>query len=146
MYKLILCILICVLIGFAGSFFTDTGSWYTSLNKPSFNPPSYVFAPVWTILYILMGIAVYMLWQGNAKTAIILFIIQLVLNLVWTFLFFKMHSPLLALIDIVLLLSAIAWTMIESYKVSHTAVYLLIPYILWVSFATMLNLSIYLLN
>jgi tryptophan-rich sensory protein len=119
------------------------------LNKPSFSPPNYLFAPVWTALYILMGIALYLVWINGYKKhkkAIIVFGIQLGLNLLWSILFFGMRNPLLAFIEILLLWSFIVYTIILFYKTSKTAAYLLTPYILWVSFASVLNFFIFYLN
>ena len=129
--------------------FTSTGpdSWYSQLSKPLFNPPNWVFAPMWTLLYILMGIALYLAIKNNAgKKAMILFGLQLILNTLWTILFFGMQNPLLAFIEIILLWILILLTIIEFYKKSKVAAYLLIPYILWVGFATILNFAIFYLN
>jgi tryptophan-rich sensory protein len=149
LYKLIISIAICLLVGFTSSFFTTASisTWYKDLNKPSFNPPNYLFGPVWTILYLLMGISLYLVWNNSTdKVAIVFFIIQLALNFLWSFLFFQLKNPLLALIEILVLLAFIIATTIKFYPISKTAAYLLIPYILWVSFATILNFSIYWLN
>lgn len=150
---LVICIIICLAAGFIGSFFTQTstGSWYSNINKPSFNPPGWIFGPVWTILYILMGISLYLVLQKglsntNVKIAVLLFAVQLVLNILWSILFFGMQSPLAAFIEIVILWGFILWTILAFYPLSKPAAYLLIPYILWVSFASVLNFSIMLLN
>lgn len=147
-WKLIASIIICQLIGIIGSFFTisSVSTWYLTLNKPSFNPPGWIFGSVWTILYLLMGISLYLIWNKKSKTAIIFFVIQLFLNLSWSILFFGLKSPLLAFIEIILLWLAILLTIIITYKISKPAAYLLIPYILWVSFAIILNLFIVILN
>lgn len=152
-FKLIISILICLSIGFIGSFFTasSVSTWYVTLNKPVFNPPGYLFAPVWTILYIMMGISLYLVWNKGlkdktSKTGLILFGIQLILNFLWSVLFFGLKSPLIAFIEIILLWFFILLTMIYFYKISKLSSYLLIPYILWVSFASVLNFSIYYLN
>lgn len=151
--KLVICIAVCLGAGMIGSLFTQqsVSSWYTTLQKPAFSPPNWLFAPVWTLLYILMGIAVFMVWhkglkQSQIKQSIIIFIIQLVLNVAWSFSFFGLRSPLAGLFVIVLLWIAILLTIISFFRVSRTAAYLLIPYILWVSFATILNSSLYMLN
>jgi len=149
MLKIAGAIVLCLLAGIIGSLFTVTGpaSWYSQLIKPSFNPPNWIFAPVWTILYILMGIALYLAVKNKiGKKAIIIFASQLVLNALWTIIFFGMHNPFLAFMEIILLWIAILWTIIEFRKKSRAASYLLIPYILWVSFASILNLAIYFLN
>jgi len=135
--------------GILGSLVTTTRGWYGTLNKPSFNPPGWVFGPVWTILYLMMGISLYLVWMSNSKLkniALIVFAAQLVLNAIWSPLFFGLHSPLLAFIDIVLMWVAIIATIYFFYQVSRPAAYLLIPYLFWVSFAAFLNLSIYRLN
>jgi tryptophan-rich sensory protein len=145
-HKLIISILICLAVGGISGFFTanSVSTWYKDLNKPSFNPPNYLFGPVWTILYILMGVALYFIWTSNNKTAIIFFIIQLALNFAWSLLFFQLKNPLIALIEILLLLTAMILTVF--YARNPTVTYLFIPYILWVSFATILNASIFFLN
>lgn len=150
---LVISIIICLAAGFIGSLFTTTGpdSWYSNINKPSFNPPGWIFGPVWTLLYILMGISLYLVWQKgiadpHVKIALLIFAVQLVLNIMWSILFFGMQSPMLALIEIVLLWVFILLTITHFYPISRTAAYLLIPYILWVSFAAILNFSIFMLN
>ena len=139
-----------LIVGFISSYFTvgSIPTWYASLNKPSFNPPNYIFAPVWTILYILMGISLYLILSSkkNNKYGLMLFFVQLALNFAWSLVFFGTHHIVPAFIDIVLLWIAIFMTIKEFLKINKTAGYLLIPYILWVSFATILNLSIVLLN
>ncbi len=147
--KALLLIMICALAGFIGSKFTQTGpdSWHAQLIKPVFNPPNWLFGPVWTTLYILMGIALYLAIRNKVeKKGIILFASQLVLNTLWSIIFFGMHNILLACIEIIILWIFILLTIIEFYKKSKTAAYLMIPYILWVSFASILTLSIYILN
>lgn len=151
--KLIVSILVCQAAGILGSVFTvsSVSTWYVDLQKPFFNPPSWVFGPVWTLLYLLMGISLYLIWSAgikekDEKLAIIIFFIQLALNTIWSILFFGLQSPFLALIEILFLCAAIAITIYYFYKISKTAAYLLIPYILWVIFAALLNLMIYLLN
>lgn len=151
--KLIISILICQAAGFIGSFFTvpSIESWYATINKPSFNPPNWIFAPVWTTLFLLMGIALYRVWNKGidtkyVKIAITIFGIQLLLNSLWSILFFGMESPLLGLIEIVFLWLAILFSIIYFSKVDKIAAYLLVPYIAWVSFAAILNAAIYMLN
>lgn len=145
-WKLIVSIIICLAVGAIAGVFTANSveSWYSKLNKPSFNPPNYLFGPVWTILYVLMGVALYLIWTSNNKTALTLFIIQLTLNFAWSFLFFQLKNPLIALIEIIVLLAFIIATTIVARNPVVT--YLFIPYIAWVSFATILNASIYWLN
>jgi benzodiazapine receptor len=152
-FKLIISIAICLLAGAVGSIFTvsSVNSWYLTLVKPSFNPPSWLFAPVWTILYIMMGISLYLVWKKGtkakeAKKGMRLFFTQLWLNLFWSLLFFGIRNPLVALIEIIILWIMILMTMIIFYKLEKKTVYLLIPYLLWVTFATILNFAIVLLN
>jgi len=147
-WKLILAIIITNALGLIGSIFTRTGpdSWYSQIVKPSWNPPNAVFGPVWTTLFILMGISLYFLWEKKDKKALIVFGIQLLLNILWSVFFFGLQNPLLAFIEIIILWIAILLTIIYAYKVKKAAAYLLIPYIVWVSFAAVLNYSIYLLN
>jgi len=151
--KLVVSIVICQLAGFMGSLLTTPSipTWYASLNKPSFNPPNWVFAPVWTTLFVLMGISAYLVWnQGlqNApvKRALIMFLVQLALNVFWSFLFFKLQSPTYAFVEITVLWIAIALTIVAFFRISRPAALLLIPYIVWVSFAAVLNSSIARLN
>lgn len=150
-YKLILAIAICQLAGIIGALFTSPAikTWYSTLVLPVLNPPSWIFGPVWTLLYLLMGIAAYLVWQQGKKKRSIpikVFALQLFLNSIWSILFFGLQKPGLALIDILTLLISIVWTMVLFFKISKPAAYLLVPYILWVSFATYLNYSIWILN
>jgi translocator protein len=150
---LILCIAIPLVIGFIGSIATlpaITG-WYAGLNKPAFNPPGWVFGPVWTLLYILMGIALFLVVKNGVDTApvrqaVLVFAAQLLANLAWSFLFFGMHSIILGLLDILLLFFLIVATMILFRRISPVAAYLLIPSICWVTFASLLNAMIGILN
>jgi len=150
--KLIFAIIIAQLAGAIGGLFTitSTGSWYSNLIKPSFNPPNWLFGPVWILLYFLMGISLYLVLTSkkskNRKIGLYLFFTQLVLNSVWSILFFGLQNPLFAFIEIILLWAAILLTIIYFYKVKKTASYLLIPYLAWVTFAAILNLSIHILN
>lgn len=149
--KLVLSILVCLGTGFIGSIFTFSAipTWYVTLNKPFFSPPNWIFGPVWTMLYIFMGISLYSVWVSKSKVkqkAIGLFFIQLGLNVLWSILFFGMRSPILAFVDIVALWITIFLTVKYFYPISKMGAYLLIPYILWVSFALLLNLSIVFLN
>ena len=144
--KLIFSIGICLGAGVLGSFFTFSAIpiWYATLNKPSFSPPNWVFGPVWTVLYILMGISLYLVWTKKKVPSV--FWVQLVLNAAWSIIFFGMKNPVLSLVDIVALWIAIILTIKSFYPISKTAFYLLIPYLLWVSFATILYLSIVIVN
>lgn len=147
--KLIASLLLCQAAGIIGSFFTrsSVSTWYTTLAKPSFNPPSWLFAPVWTLLFLLMGVALYLLWTNEAPWQVMaLFGLQLVLNILWSALFFGMRAPGAAFIEIIVLWLAILATAILAYKVSPTAAYLLIPYLVWVAFAAVLNGAIWRLN
>ncbi|MBD3252640.1 tryptophan-rich sensory protein [Candidatus Pacearchaeota archaeon] len=149
---LVFSILICLAAGFIGSFFTSSAipEWYSSLNKPFFNPPNWVFAPVWTILYVLMGISLYFILvtkkQKIKRLTLFFFFIQLLLNTLWSILFFGLKNPVIAFVEILFLWGFILLTIIYTYKISRISSYLLIPYILWVSFAGILNISIILLN
>lgn len=126
-------------------------TWYKSLNKPIFSPPNWVFAPVWTTLYFLMGLAAYLIfikgWKNKkVKHALGYFVMQLILNFFWSYLFFARQSPLLGLLDILLLWIAILITIMQFQKLSKPAAILMIPYLLWVTFAVLLNFSILILN
>lgn len=146
-------ILLSQLAGLIGSLFTapSVDTWYTTLQKPSFTPPGWLFAPVWTVLYILMGISVFLVWlkgwkSSLARRALGIFFIQLILNAVWSVLFFGLKLPLVAFGEIVLLWGTIGMMIFNFHKVSRWAAYLQIPYILWVTFAAVLNFSLWTLN
>jgi translocator protein len=153
---LIAAILFCELIGILGTPVTMAAisTWYASLIKPEFSPPNWIFGPVWTLLYALMGISLYMVWmkvekkKNNKKLRLALyyFFAQLGVNFLWSIFFFGLRSPILGLIDIAILLVLIVQTMRIFEQISKPAAYLLVPYLLWVSFATVLNVSILLLN
>jgi tryptophan-rich sensory protein len=151
--KLIVAILICQLAGFIGSIFTTPSipTWYAGLQKPTFSPPNWLFFPVWTILFILMGISLYLVWNKlaknkEAKKSLVVFGVQLTLNILWSILFFGLKSPLYAFVEIIALWLAIAFTVFKFYRISKNAGLLLIPYILWVTFAAFLNFNIWILN
>lgn len=151
--KLILSIIMCQVAGLIGSLFTfqSIPTWYQTLEKPFFNPPNVVFGPVWTILYTLMGISFFILWTAKKKMSIkkkayYFFFAQLLLNTIWSIIFFGMKNPGLALIDITILLLMIILTILSMWKISRNASLLLIPYLLWVSFASLLNAAIFILN
>ena len=136
-----------------GSYFTSPSinTWYASLNKPFFNPPNWVFGPMWTLLYILMAVALYLVWKKEAESreklkAVILYTIQLTLNALWSVIFFGMREPTIALAEIVFLGIAVILTAQSFKKISVGASRLLIPYIIWIGFAAILNLSIVVLN
>ena len=150
--SLLICIAIPLVSGsLSGLAIADNiSTWYSTLNKPSFNPPNYLFGPVWSVLYILMGIGLYLILQTPKSAmrtkSIVLFTVQLILNLSWSFIFFNAQSPFAALIIIGLLWIAILMMMIYFHTLSPIASYLQIPYLLWVSFASVLNAAIWLLN
>ena len=151
--KLIFAIAVCQGAGAVGSIFTQTSvsTWYTELQKPGFTPPNWIFAPVWITLFLLMGISAYIIWEKgiknkNVRISLIIFIIQLTLNTLWSLFFFGLKSPFYAFIDIILLWIAIVLVIISFFKLSKTAGILLLPYILWVSFAGILNFFILRLN
>jgi len=145
----ILGVILCVSLGFLSGYLSQSGDteWYLSLQKPPFNPPSWIFAPVWTVLYIMMGIALAKLWRDRQQRKLLLslFAVQLILNLLWTPLFFYFHRIDLALMDISLLWISLAIFLTVALKV-RTVYWLFSPYFLWVSFAWVLNYSIYTLN
>jgi translocator protein len=140
---------LCLAVGIGAGLVTAPAvtEWYPTLNKPSWNPPSWVFAPVWTILYTMMAVAAWLVWkQGNARTALILFFAQLALNFAWSMLFFGARSPGLGLIDIIAMWIAISATIFAFAMKSRLAAFLMVPYLAWVSFALALNVAIYSLN
>jgi tryptophan-rich sensory protein len=151
--RLIVAVLLPVLVGAVSGLFTASSvkTWFVTLNKPSFNPPSYVFAPVWTTLYIMMGVAFYLVWvsvtdKAQQHKAMTVYFIQLFLNFCWSFIFFYKQRPDLAFIEIVFLWVSIVVTLVLFYRISKPAGWLLVPYLLWVSFASALNYAIWQLN
>jgi len=152
LYKLIVSLVIPLIVGYFGSLFTSksVNSWYLALKKPSFNPPNWIFAPVWTFLFILMGLSFYLIWRKGysreKRSAFFVYFIQLFLNLLWSIFFFGLKNPFLGLLDIVLLLIFILINIYLFYRISKVSAYLLLPYLLWVSFASILNFSIFILN
>ena len=150
-FKIFICVAVCLGLGLLSGLSTadSISNWFQYINKPSWNPPNWLFAPVWTILYILMGIAFALILHSsnsNKNLAIRLFIIQFVLNLAWSFIFFNMHLPGWAFAEIIFMLLFIILTIISFYRINKTAAYLLLPYLLWVSFASVLNGTIWYLN
>jgi tryptophan-rich sensory protein len=150
---IVIAVLSCLLIGYLSSFATQSSvnDWYLSLNKPDFNPPNWIFAPVWTVLYILMGIAAGIVWARGfslkpVKTALYFFGFQLLFNALWSVAFFGFKNPFWALLIILVLLILIGLTIKRFKVVSKTAAYLLLPYLFWVCFATALNYKIWELN
>ncbi len=136
--------------GVVGSLFTidSINGWYETLNKPFFNPPNFIFGPVWTFLFILMGISLYLVLVKKPKnnSGVKIFWAQLMLNILWSVIFFYLHNPLIAFLEIIILWIFIFLSIKYFYKISKNAAYLLIPYMLWVTFAAFLNLSIVVLN
>ncbi|MBI2590411.1 MAG: tryptophan-rich sensory protein [Candidatus Blackburnbacteria bacterium] len=149
--QLIAAIALCEGVGIAGSFFTVSSipTWYATLNKPAFSPPNYLFAPVWTTLYALMGVALYLLWHNKEKGANILknlFVLQLVLNAIWSPIFFGAQNIGLAFVVIIALWISIAALIYKAWCEDERVSLLLLPYLLWVSFAAVLNLFLWQLN
>lgn len=147
----IICPLVCLVLGFLSGVQTadSISTWYAQLNKPSWNPPNWLFGPVWSILYILMGVSLAMVLNSTSthKTkAVIVFSVQLILNLAWSYIFFVQKNMGGALIEILLLLIFIILTIVSFYPIRKTASYLLLPYLCWVAFASFLNYTIYSLN
>ncbi len=151
--QLVLAIVITEGAGALGSIFTarNIRGWYKTLNRPRLNPPNWVFAPVWTILYLLMAVAAWLVWQRGIASpgvviALIVFLIQLVLNVLWSAIFFGWHNPAAAFAEIIFLWLSIILTIFEFSKISPAAAWLMVPYIIWVTFAAYLNFSIWRLN
>jgi tryptophan-rich sensory protein len=152
--KILSVVVTCLVIGYFSGIVTQSAitTWYPTLIKPSFNPPNWIFAPVWSTLYIMMGIAAGLVWDRIdleselVKNALVVFAIQLALNALWSYLFFGLHNPMLAGIEIIILWLMIFETYTQFYKINKIAAYLLLPYLAWVSFAMVLNISIWWLN
>lgn len=152
--KILTVVVTCVAIGYLSGTVTQESilTWYPSLIKPSFNPPNWIFGPVWSMLYIMMGVAAGLIWDRMenekeiVKNALIIFAIQLTLNALWSYLFFGLRNPMVAGIEIILLWLMIFETYTQFVKINKIAGYLLLPYLAWVSFATVLNGSIWWLN
>ena len=152
-FKLIISIVACQCAGLIGSIFATSAisTWYASLEKPGFTPPNWLFAPAWVTLYLLMAISASIVWRRGlgdtrVRTALIIFLIQLVLNALWSVVFFGLESPLYGVIVIVILWIAIVLTIVKFFRISTLAGALLLPYIGWVTFAATLNVSIFILN
>ena len=150
--KFLISILLPLSLGAIAGMFTSQSvpEWYATLNRPSFNPPNWIFGPVWTTLYILMGISFFLIWKQEASKernrAILIFLLQLLLNFAWSFIFFYFNMIGLALVEIILLWISIVMMLVVFYKIKPIASYINIPYILWVTFATVLNASYYILS
>ena len=152
-WKYIICIILCEGVGISSGLLASANNnlWFNALQKPSWNPPAYLFGPVWTALYLLMGISLAIIWNNKSpestkRQAYLIFAIQLILNFCWSIFFFHFHSPALALCDILLMTITILLTIFSFSKFSKTAAWLLVPYISWVSFAAILNFTIWNLN
>lgn len=150
LFKATLFVIGCELVGILGTVFTISAipTWYANLIKPFFSPPNWIFGPVWTTLYALMGISVFLIYSSkkNNQKALKLFGIQLFLNFIWTPIFFGLKDLSIAMVVIIAMAYYIYLTIIEFAKINKTASYLLYPYLAWVSFATLLNISIWILN
>ncbi|HAY34936.1 MAG TPA: tryptophan-rich sensory protein [Ignavibacteria bacterium] len=151
--KLLVSIIICQMAGFIGTIFTSDSltGWYAGLTKPDFNPPNWIFGPVWILLYFMMGISLFLVWREDLKNAVVkkafyVFMIQLIFNASWSIVFFGFQSVTGALIIIIIFWLLIIYTILNFLKVSRTSGILLIPYLLWVSFAAILNFFIFKLN
>lgn len=152
--KMLIAVAICLAVGYYSGEFTQTSvhTWFPTLVKPFFNPPNWVFMPVWTILYIVMGVAAGLVWDEyesdkfEVRNALVMFAAQLLLNMLWSILFFALQNPLLAMLEIVILFLVVYETYHKFKTISKTAGYLLIPYMVWVGFAMILNISIWYLN
>jgi translocator protein len=174
--KIIVSIAICEFAGIIGSFFTTPAinNWYLGLIKPQFNPPNWLFAPVWTLLFLLMGVSLYLVWKNKfqvrneikmtdkkswnpisaklwlgswkEENSLAIFVLQLILNIMWSVIFFGLKQPGVAFFEIIALWFAILYTIVNFYRISKSASFLLIPYLLWVSFASVLNFFIWILN
>jgi len=151
--RLIAAVAVCQMAAILGSIFTTPAipTWYEGLRKPDLAPPNWVFAPVWTILYLLMGISLFFILnvgpeRRHVREPVVIFGVQLVLNILWSYLFFGMQSPLLGLIGIVALWMMTGLTIVSFFKVSKLAAMLLVPYLIWVSFASYLNYALLILN
>ncbi len=147
---LVLSVLVCFAVAGLGSVWTakSVGTWYQELAKPSWNPPNWLFGPVWSVLYLLMGIALWVVWRktGVLAAPIGIFAVQLVLNAAWSGLFFGLRNPGAAFAEIVVLWVAIGATIVAFWRVTPVGAILLLPYIAWVSFAAALNFTIWRLN
>jgi tryptophan-rich sensory protein len=149
---LIVSIVVCFSAAAIGGFATTSSieGWYAGINKPTWNPPNWIFGPVWSTLYLMMAVSVWLVWKksglANAKFALVIFAIQLVLNLLWSLIFFGMQQPGWAFAEVILLWVSIVMTIAVFFRHSKLAAYLLVPYLLWVSFASFLNYTIWSMN
>lgn len=149
---LLICFLLCFATAALGGYFNTfgLGQWYDSLQKPSFNPPGWIFGPVWTVLYVMMAISLWRVWRKggevNVRKAVVLFLLHLLLNAAWSGIFFALHRPGWAFVEILVLWVFIVTIILVFRPIDTVAAYLLIPYLLWVSFATILNANLWWLN
>ncbi len=151
--KLVISLVACQCAGLIGSVFTTPAipTWYAALEKPFFTPPNWLFAPAWVTLYVLMAVAAFLVWRRGlsaegVKPALVIFLVQLVINAFWSVAFFGLKSPVAGAVVIIVLWVAILFTIIRFFRLSAAAGSLLLPYILWVSFAAALNISLWILN
>lgn len=152
--KLIISLVLVSAVSYLGSLATINSipTWYATLSKPSFQPPNWIFGPVWTILYLMIAVSLFLVWKNNKakptlkKKAYTIFSVQLFLNMLWSMIFFGAHEILSALVIVVLLWLAIIMNILAFYKISKSAGWLLVPYLLWVSFASILNFAVWMLN
>lgn len=152
-FRLVACVALCEGAGLLGSIFTmqSITTWYAGLEKPWFTPPSWLFGPAWTTLYAMMGLSLFIVWNhhleyGRSGNAISLFCVQLALNILWSYLFFGLRLPFIAFVDILILWTTILFMVFSSWKLSRIAAFLFVPYLAWVSFASLLNFYIWKLN
>jgi len=150
---LVVAVVVPLLAGGLGSIATVSSipTWYAQLNKPPWNPPDWLFGPVWTLLYILMGVAAWLVWRSgwpaaHVRLAVMTFAVQLVFNVLWSIIFFGLRSPGPALVEIVILWLLVLATTVQFFRLTSLAGYLMLPYLLWVSFASALNASVWSLN
>jgi benzodiazapine receptor len=151
--KLVISLVACQCAGLIGSVFTAPAipTWYAVLEKPFFTPPNWLFAPAWVTLYVLMAVAAFLVWrkglsEEGVKPALVIFLVQLVINAFWSVAFFGLKSPVAGAVVIIVLWVAILFTILRFFRLSATAGSLLLPYVLWVSFAAALNISLWILN
>ncbi len=151
--KLSVSIGLTLLTGVIGSLFTSSAvnGWYLTLEKPVLNPPSWIFGPMWTLLYIMMGVAAFIIWKKgwsrrDVKLALLIFGVQLLLNAGWSIIFFGLRSPGWALLELIVLWFIILWMMVIFYRISKPTIYLILPYLIWTGFAGYLNYAIWSLN
>lgn len=151
--KLLIAVVLCLTVGGLSGFLTANAinDYYLQLNKPTWNPPNWIFGPVWTTLYIMMGVALWLVWKSNLSKALVqkacwVFAAQLFLNFWWSIIFFNLQMPGWAFVEIIFMLAAIIYTIFQFSKISKPAAWLLVPYVCWVSFASILNHAIFILN